>query len=73
MSDWRGVAPSSVQDDFQFARWLTRDVGVACIPASPFYQESDRQLGRYFARFAVCKKDETLARAAERFARIRSC
>ena len=71
MIDWRGVAPASVQDDLQFAQWLIRDVGVACIPASPFYQESDKQLGRYFARFAVCKKDETLAHAAERLARIR--
>jgi N-succinyldiaminopimelate aminotransferase len=68
--DWRGVAPSRVHDDFQFARWLTSEVGVACIPASPFYQESDKHLGRPFARFAVCKKDETLAAAAERLLRL---
>ncbi len=66
MIDWRGVAPAHVKDDFQFARWLTAEVGVACIPASPFYQESDKPLGKHFARFAVCKKDETLAAAAER-------
>ncbi len=70
IADWRGVAPPRVQDDFQFARWLTAQVGVACIPASPFYQDSDKHLGRPFARFAVCKKDETLAAAAERLSRL---
>jgi N-succinyldiaminopimelate aminotransferase len=70
MIDWRGVAPKHVQDDMQFAEWLIRDVGVACIPASPFYQESDKHLGKHFARFAVCKKDETLAVAAERLLKL---
>ena len=70
MIDWRGVAPKHVQDDMQFARWLIREIGVACIPASPFYQESDKHLGKHFARFAVCKKDETLAAAAERLSRL---
>jgi len=70
MIDWRGVAPSHVQDDMQFTRWLIQEVGVACIPASPFYQEADKQLGKYFARFAVCKKDETFDAAAERFAKL---
>jgi N-succinyldiaminopimelate aminotransferase len=68
--DWRGVAPAQITDDFQFARWLTTEVGVACIPVSPFYQESDKHLGRHYARFAVCKKDQTLAAAAERLARL---
>jgi len=70
MIDWRGVAPSRVQDDMQFARWLIEEVGVACIPASPFYQDSEKYLGKYFARFAVCKKDETLDAAARRLARL---
>lgn len=70
MIDWRGVAPADVDDDFQFARWLIRDVGVACIPASPFYQDSDKHLGKYFARFAVCKKDETLAAASDRLSQL---
>jgi N-succinyldiaminopimelate aminotransferase len=70
MIDWRGVAPGHVRDDMQFARWLIEEIGVACIPASPFYQESDKHLGKYFARFAVCKKDETLDAAAQRFAKL---
>jgi N-succinyldiaminopimelate aminotransferase len=70
MVDWRGVAPARVQDDYEFARWLTAEVGVACIPASPFYQESDKHMGKHCARFAVCKKDDTLAAAAERLSRL---
>lgn len=70
MADWRGVAPSRVQDDLQFARWLTTEVGVACIPPSIFYQDSDKHLGKHLARFAVCKKDETLAAAAEKLFRL---
>ena len=70
MVDWRGVAPARVQDDYEFARWLTAEVGVACIPASPFYQDSDKHMGKHFARFAVCKKDDTLAAAAERLTRL---
>ncbi len=71
MTDWRGVAPAQVRDDLQFAQWLITDIGLACIPASPFYREADKHLGKHFARFAVCKKDETLAAAAERLARLR--
>jgi N-succinyldiaminopimelate aminotransferase len=70
MVDWRAVAPKHVQDDMQFAQWMIRDVGVACIPASPFYQESDKHMGQHLARFAVCKKDETLAAAAERLSKL---
>jgi N-succinyldiaminopimelate aminotransferase len=70
MAEWRSVAPSRVKDDLQFAEWLTTEVGVACIPPSIFYQDSDRHLGRHLARFAVCKKDETLAAAAEKLFRL---
>lgn len=70
MIDWRGIAPAELKNDFQFATWLIRDVGVACIPASPFYQEADKHLGKHFARFAVCKRDETLTAAVERLFRL---
>jgi N-succinyldiaminopimelate aminotransferase len=70
MADWRGAAPSRIQNDVQFAEWLTSEIGVACIPPSIFYQDSDKHLGRHLARFAVCKKEETLAAAAERLLRL---
>jgi Aminotransferase class I and II len=31
-----------------------------------FYQDSDKDLGRYLARFASCKKEEILAAATEK-------
>lgn len=70
MADWRGVAPRSVTNDVDFARWLISEIGVACIPPSAFYQESDKTLGRHLARFAVCKQDETLQAAAKRLSRL---
>jgi len=70
MVDWRGVASAKVHDDMQFAEWLIREIGIACIPASPFYQRSDKHLGKNFARFAVCKKDETLDAAAQRLLQL---
>jgi N-succinyldiaminopimelate aminotransferase len=70
MVDWLGLAPAHVTDDVQFAHWLTTEIGVACIPPSIFYQDSDKHLGKYLARFAICKKDETLAAAAERLSKL---
>jgi N-succinyldiaminopimelate aminotransferase len=69
-ADWRDVAPSQVKNDVQFAHWLTSEIGVACIPLSAFYQDSDKHLGRHLVRFAVCKKDETLTAAAEKLAKL---
>jgi N-succinyldiaminopimelate aminotransferase len=57
-------------DDFAFCRFLTSEVGVAAIPPSAFYGEGHRQHGRGFARFAFCKKDETLRAAAQRLATL---
>ena len=70
MCDWRRVAPARVKDDVQFAHWLTKEIGVACIPPSIFYQDADKHLGRYLARFSVCKKDETLRAAGARLSRL---
>ena len=70
MCDWRGVAPPRVTDDVQFAHWLTKEIGVACIPPSIFYQDADKHLGKDLARFSVCKKDETLGAAAGRLSQL---
>jgi aspartate/methionine/tyrosine aminotransferase len=51
-------------DDVEFAKWMTREVGVATVPGSSFYH--DRAMGRSLVRFAFCKKFETLRRAAVR-------
>jgi N-succinyldiaminopimelate aminotransferase len=66
IADWRGVAPDHVQNDVQFAQWLISEVGVACIPPGAFYRESTKHMAQHLARFAICKKDETLQAAVER-------
>ena len=58
----------SDDDDVTFARRLTADPGVATVPGSSFY--SRPELGSTKIRFAFPKRDETLAAAAERLARI---
>ena len=56
--------------DTEFATWMAREVGVATVPGSSFYH--DRALGRNLVRFAFCKREETLERAAERLAGLRA-
>jgi N-succinyldiaminopimelate aminotransferase len=55
-----------------FARYLITEIGVACIPPTSFYSAEHAHLARQHVRFAFCKTDETLHRAAERLARLRS-
>jgi N-succinyldiaminopimelate aminotransferase len=58
-------------DDFAFCRFLTEQIGVAAIPPSAFYTEANAPQGKRLARFAFCKRDQTLAEAALRLARLR--
>ncbi len=53
-------------DDVSACRAMVAEAGVAAIPASAFYDpaHSDRR----FARFAFCKRDETIRAAGERLA-----
>jgi len=44
--------------DVEFAQHLVRDVGVATVPGSSFFDH--KQLGRRFVRFCFAKSDETL-------------
>jgi N-succinyldiaminopimelate aminotransferase len=59
-----GFSKFKFADDVAICRHLTEKVGVAALPPSSFYQESAE--GKTFVRFAFCKKDETLAAAAQR-------
>lgn len=54
--------------DTDFANWLTKEVGVACIPVSAFYADPEQaaQSSRY-VRFGFCKDLQTIAAAAEKF------
>ncbi len=56
-------------DDWEFARWITKKHGVAAIPPSSFFR-ADAEEGRRLARFAFCKRMETLEAAAERLRKM---
>jgi L-glutamine---4-(methylsulfanyl)-2-oxobutanoate aminotransferase len=55
-------------DDAAFCRKLTTETGVAAIPPAGFYD--NKQWGRPLARFAFCKKMDTLRTAVERLQRL---
>jgi methionine aminotransferase len=58
----------SDEPDTEFAIRLTREHGVAAIPVSPFLHEG-AEAGTV-VRFCFAKKDDTLARAAERLVKV---
>lgn len=55
-------------DDQAFCRWLTEKVGVAAIPPTPFYHNTEH--GRPLVRFAYCKKKDTIAEAIRRLRKL---
>jgi aspartate/methionine/tyrosine aminotransferase len=55
-------------DDVEFARHLVKDIGVAAVPGSSFYSRPSE--GRTKLRFCFCKRDETLAEADRRLAKL---
>jgi N-succinyldiaminopimelate aminotransferase len=67
MADWTRagpVRPGQFADDAAFCKALTADGGVAAIPPSVFYENKSN--GVNLARFAFCKKRETLEEAVRR-------
>jgi aminotransferase len=62
------IAGFGFPDDVAFARHLVTDVGVAAVPGSSFYRHPTA--GRTKLRFCFCKKEETLAAAEARFAKL---
>jgi aminotransferase len=64
LADFSGL---SDKDDVSFAKWMAADIGVAGVPGSSFYHAGAGR-GKSMIRFAFCKTQETLDRAAERLA-----
>ncbi len=58
----------STLNDREFCEWLTKEIGVAAIPLSPFYQSEQRATyleTNKVIRLCFAKNDETLLKAAE--------
>jgi methionine aminotransferase len=53
--------------DREFAQWMTREVGVAVIPVSVFYQDGRDD---HVVRFCFAKRESTLAAAGEKLRRV---
>jgi aspartate/methionine/tyrosine aminotransferase len=62
------VAGFGVTDDTAFCEWLAREVGVAAVPGSSFFREPVHHL----IRFHFAKREDTLAEAVRRLARLRA-
>jgi N-succinyldiaminopimelate aminotransferase len=68
MADYSGVFDGT---PLEFTRYLTKDIGVACIPPESFYSPEHAHIGHGYVRFAFCKTDEMLLQAGERLAELR--
>jgi aspartate/methionine/tyrosine aminotransferase len=73
LADFRPVADALglPYDDEKFVYWMIDNLGIGSIPGSSFYR-SDPGLGQGRIRFAFPKKDETLDKVAERFAKLKT-
>ena len=56
------VSQFGVTDDYRFAEWLTREIGVAAVPGSSFFRDPIHN----FIRFHFAKRKETLEQALDR-------
>jgi len=63
MSD---ISSLGFENDTEFARHMTTEGGVACIPPSSFYSHPEE--GKHLARWCFAKRDDTLDAAGERLA-----
>ncbi len=54
----------------EFTRYLTKDIGVACLPPESFYSQEHAHIGHGNVRFAFCKSDEMLYEAGERLLKL---
>jgi aspartate/methionine/tyrosine aminotransferase len=56
-------------DDVAFTKYLVKEIGVAAVPGSSFY--NDPRDGAKQVRFAFCKRDATLDEAGKRLQKLR--
>jgi aspartate/methionine/tyrosine aminotransferase len=61
---------AGIQDDYAFAMYLIKEVGVATVPGSSFYAHTE--LGRTKIRFCFPKTDDMLREAGERLQKLRA-
>ena len=63
------ISAFGFDDDVAFTKYLVKEIGVAAVPGSSFY--NDPRDGAKQVRFAFCKKDATLDEAGRRLRKLR--
>lgn len=61
------IAKFGCESDLEFCKWLIREIGVAAVPGSSFFQENVQN----YIRLHFAKKDETLKEALRRLKRLK--
>ncbi len=64
------ISAFGFSDDVVFTKYLVKEIGVAAVPGSSFY--NDPRDGAKQVRFAFCKKDATLDEAGKRLRKLRA-
>lgn len=67
MTDYRDVFAGS---SLECARYMTKEIGIACIPTETFYSQAHQHIGQGYVRFSFCKSDEMLHAVRDRLARL---
>lgn len=57
--------------DFRISYWLMNELGIVAIPPTEFYIKEHEHAAENLLRFAVCKDDDYLRKAADRFQLLR--
>lgn len=55
------------KDDYEFCKWLAKEIGVAAVPGSSFFKEDVNN----YIRFHFAKKEETLKEALKRLEKLK--
>lgn len=64
------ISAFGYKNDVEFTEFLIKEIGVAVVPGSSFFSQSDK--GKNFIRFCFSKKLETLAKAQERLLKLQA-
>jgi kynurenine---oxoglutarate transaminase / cysteine-S-conjugate beta-lyase / glutamine---phenylpyruvate transaminase len=68
------AAPGGVaRQDWALCQWLAEEIGLLCIPSSPFFslKRAEEGASDSFIRVAFCKADETIEAAANALGRLK--
>lgn len=61
------ISKFGYDDDYEFCKWLAKEIGVAAVPGSSFFREKVNN----YIRFHFAKKEETLREALKRLQKLK--